>query len=130
VDYQKFDPYVRRLYQLLQKASGTLALSSVRFDTWRWDSPEASLKWSKGDDIFRNISTLVTGSDEPTGVQIEINAWKDIESERKWVNVRIGEYDLAFINDDKLEGKLLDAVRQANDLTEGSLVNEAILRQP
>ncbi len=77
-DYEK-------LNEILDEVQTNFALLLVQqrlrrasIERWRWDQPAITLSWIGGDDVNRNMNALIVEHGPlPTGLSIEVNAWKD-----------------------------------------------------
>lgn len=97
VDYAGLDAILDTLEELLSPFTNNLNRASI--ERWRWDEPVMTLTWVGSDQVARNIHALIVEKapySEGRTVEVEVNAWRDEDSEdgqarvRKWRHQNMG----------------------------------------
>jgi len=86
-DYKQLDHELKRVESSLRSLSESKELTEPVIERWRWDSPSVSLQWIAPDFISRSINAYFH-DEEPRAMNIEANAWHDVDRPRGAKRVR------------------------------------------
>jgi hypothetical protein len=126
-DYTAFEIVLNTV----REAFLSLHTSYFNEERWRWDTPVITFTWGDGTDINRNLNGLVLGNEQPTGVEIEANAWRDFAKgtglNRYWQHFPAGRLDFGSMSNDNIATLVGKAYIEVSSWTLDSLEHHAII---
>lgn len=130
---KKFNEVLLEIERFYYKLIVDKELKNTKVEKWRWDIPYISLVWISNDDfINRNINSIIIVEKNPkinteNKFQIEINAWKDQDEERKWYHEKIIE--IQKYESSNAKKYIYQAYEEVSALTKSNLTNKKKLTQ-
>jgi len=116
---------------LIRSSFFSLHMGYSNEERWRWDAPVVNFNWENGaESVSRNINGFVLGEANPTGVQVEANAWYDVQEGerlfRYWRHFPIGRID--SIDSDKIGELVTQAYNEVSTCSKKEIENSIELQ--
>lgn len=126
-DYAEFN----RKLDIIRDAFLSLHSGVANEERWRWDAPTIAFSWGNGTIIHRNLNGMVLGANFPSGIEVESNAWADINEGkilvRYWKHFSAGRVDSADITSEKVADLVEKAYKETTSWEKEDLQERQVL---